>query len=122
MADVFSKRKRSHVMGRIRSSGNKDTELAMIRFFRKYQISGWRRGWPLPGKPDFVFLQNRLAIFVDGCFWHGCTAHSKLPKSNCEYWTEKLLRNKQRDRAVVRILRTRGWRVLRLWEHDLVRQ
>jgi DNA mismatch endonuclease, patch repair protein len=122
MVDVFSKRKRSDVMSRIRSQGNRDTELALIRLFRTHGITGWRRQRPLAGKPDFVFPAKRLAIFVDGCFWHGCEAHSKPPKSNCEYWSQKLLRNQQRDRIVNAALRNGGWRVLRLWEHDLARR
>jgi len=119
MADVFSKKKRSDVMSRIRSQGNRDTELALIALFRKHRIVGWRRRWPLLGKPDFVFPADRLIIFVDGCFWHGCKAHSKPPQTNCDYWNEKLLRNRKRDHEVTLLLRNRGWRVLRLWEHDL---
>jgi DNA mismatch endonuclease, patch repair protein len=122
MADVFSKKKRSDVMSRIRSEGNDDTELALIRLFRRHHVTGWRRRWPLAGKPDFVFPADRLAVFVDGCFWHGCKTHSKPPQSNCDYWDKKLRRNRQRDQAVTFILRKRGWRVLRLWEHDLVRR
>ena len=119
MTDVFSKAKRSIVMSRIRSQDNKDTELALIRVFRANKISGWRRRQPLPGKPDFVFPAQRIAIFVDGCFWHGCDDHSKPPKSNQVYWMQKLQRNRQRDRKVTRILRARGWRVYRFWEHEL---
>jgi DNA mismatch endonuclease, patch repair protein len=122
MADVFSIRKRSQVMSRIRSTGNKDTELALIRVFRKKNISGWRRHWRLAGNPDFVFLEARLAIFVDGCFWHGCLKHSRPPKSNRVYWRAKMIRNKARDRSVSRTLRTGGWRVLRIWEHELARK
>ena len=120
MADVFSKTKRSKVMSQIRSSGNKDTELALIRIFRTNQMTGWRRNHNLEGKPDFVFPKDRLALFVDGCFWHGCPAHSRPPKSNQLYWREKLLRNKRRDLLVGRRLRKQGWRVLRIWEHELV--
>ena len=119
MADVFSKKKRSDVMSRIRSRGNQDTELALISLLRKHNIVGWRRSWPLLGKPDFVFPAERLIIFVDGCFWHGCKSHSKPPQTNCDYWSEKLRRNRQRDQAVNRHLRKCGWRVMRLWEHDL---
>jgi len=119
MTDVFSKNKRSEVMSRIRSRGNRDTELALIAFFRKHHIIGWRRNRPLPGKPDFVFPAAHLIIFVDGCFWHGCKSHSKPPQTNCDYWSKKLRRNRQRDQSVARLLRNRGWRVIRLWEHDL---
>jgi DNA mismatch endonuclease (patch repair protein) len=72
MADVFSKAKRSEVMSRIRPRGNKGTELALMAFFRAHGHTGWRRGRPLFGKPDFVFRKNKVALFVDGCFWHGC--------------------------------------------------
>jgi DNA mismatch endonuclease, patch repair protein len=119
MADVFTKAKRSAVMGRIRSSGNKDTELKLIALFRKHGIRGWRRNSSLIGKPDFIFPSSRLAIFVDGCFWHGCAKHSKPPKTNSDYWRQKLRRNRKRDREVARTLRSRGWIVIRLWEHDL---
>ncbi|SRR6266568_3918753 len=121
MADVFSINKRSEVMSRIRSCGNKATELALVRLFRKGRISGWRRHWPLLGRPDFVFRASRLAIFVDGCFWHGCRKHSRPPQSNKNYWRKKMVRNKARDRAVSRALRRNGWQVLRIWEHDLRR-
>ena len=119
MADVFSKRKRSQVMAAIRSKGNKDTELKLASILRAHGIKGWRRHRPLPGKSDFVFPRARLAVFVDGCFWHGCPKHGRKPESNRSYWLPKLERNKQRDRTVSRRLRRAGWRVLRLWAHDL---
>ena len=93
MADVFSKKKRSQVMAAIRSEGNKDTELKLASILRAHGIKGWHRHQPLPGKPDFVFLKQRVAVFVDGCFWHGCKKHSRLPKSNVAYWQAKLGRN-----------------------------
>lgn len=120
MADVFTREKRSFVMSRIRSRGNRETELELIRLFRTNNITGWRRNWPLEGKPDFVFPKLKLVIFVDGCFWHGCQAHSKTPKSNRDYWEAKLLRNRLRDRKVTRRLRKSGWNVLRLWHHDFI--
>ena len=119
MADVFSKSKRSEVMSRIRSSGNKKTEVALINFFRKFHITGWRRNRPLFGKPDFVFPKLRLAVFVDGCFWHGCPRCYTRPKSNLEFWDAKISRNRARDRDVNRHLRKLGWKVLRIWEHEL---
>jgi DNA mismatch endonuclease, patch repair protein len=122
VADVFSSKKRSDVMSRIRSHGNKDTELSLIRFFRKHRILYWRRHWPLIGKPDFVFPSRRLVVFVDGCFWHGCLRHLRSPRSNRQYWQEKIFRNKTRDRKVSRALRAKGWHVLRIWEHELARK
>jgi len=119
MADVFTKQKRSEVMSKIRGKGNKDTELAMMRIFREYHIVGWRRNQPLFGKPDFIFPRKKIAVFVDGCFWHGCPKHSTFPKNNREFWEKKLGANKQRDTLVNRELRKKGWVVLRVWEHEL---
>jgi len=121
MADVFSKRKRSDVMSRIRSSQNKDTELRLISIFRAHKITGWRRRHPLFGSPDFVFPKEHVAIFVDGCFWHGCPKHYRRPKSRQKYWDAKIQRNQERDRQVTRTLRAKGWKVVRLWEHALAR-
>jgi G:T-mismatch repair DNA endonuclease (very short patch repair protein) len=72
--------------------------------------------------PDFVFRAHRLAVFVDGCFWHGCPLHATQPKQNAQFWREKIARNRARDRLVTRTLRAMGWRVLRIWQHELSRQ
>jgi len=119
MPDVFTKAKRSEVMSRIRGRGNKDTELALAKIFRVAGITGWRRHQPVFGRPDFVFPRLRVAVFVDGCFWHACPKHSNLPVNNRPFWRKKLDGNQTRDRLVTRTLRKRGWRVLRIWEHDL---
>lgn len=117
--DVFTKEKRSEVMSKIRGKGNKATELAMAKLFRANGITGWRRHYPITGKPDFAFPKEKLVVFVDGCFWHGCPKHATQPKGNRRFWAEKLEANKARDRKVNRELRAKGWRVLRVWEHDL---
>jgi DNA mismatch endonuclease (patch repair protein) len=122
MSDIFSKTKRSQVMSRIRSTGNRATELRLISLMRRHRITGWRRGAIITGKPDFVFRVHRIAVFVDGCFWHGCRKHSTLPKSNRRYWIGKIRRNTERDKTVNRELRRRGWRVVRVWEHELSRK
>lgn len=122
MSDIFAKHKRSEVMSRIRSSGNKGTELRLIQIFRANNITGWRRGSKLPGKPDFVFPRLKVAVFVDGCFWHGCPKHVTQPKTNVSFWRKKIARNRQRDREVGRILRHMGWRVVRAWQHGLSRK
>ena len=124
MTDVFTTEKRSSVMARIRGSGNKDTELRMMVLFRAHRITGWRRGVALFGKPDFVFRRERVAVFVDGCFWHGCPKpkHAPLPKNRAEWWAAKLARNRARDLLVTRTLRKAGWRVVRVWECDLAKQ
>ena len=119
MADIWDKEKRSKVMSLVRSHGNKATELRLIGIFRVIGISGWRRHQPVFGKPDFVFRKLRLAVFVDGCFWHSCPKHSTKPKCNRVFWEKKLTANKERDRLVNRTLRRKGWKVVRIWEHEL---
>jgi len=119
MTDVFSKEKRSEVMSRIRGSGNKDTEIALVTIFRKHKITGWRRKQKVFGKPDFVFWNQRVAIFVDGCFWHQCPLHSSIPRQNREFWEKKLSSNMARDQDVNNYLKENGWKVIRIWEHDL---
>jgi len=74
---------------------------------------------PLPGKPDIVFVRARVAVFVDGCFWHGCPEHCRMPSSNTGYWDAKIARNMARDRVITKELRAQGWRVVRVWEHDV---
>lgn len=73
-------------------------------------------------KPDFVFPRLQVAVFVDGCFWHGCPKHATQPKTNRAFWRKKIARNRQRDREVGRALRRMGWRVVRVWEHGLRRK
>lgn len=119
MSDVFSKEKRSEVMSHIRGKENKDTELALIHILRKYKISGWRRNQPIYGKPDFIFLKYKVALFVDGCFWHVCPDHCNFPKNNEEFWRKKLQSNLNRDFTVNQVLASKGWKVIRIWEHEL---
>src|SRR5438874_13814810 len=105
MADVFDKAKRSDIMSRVRSKGNKSTEQRLAVLLRKEGITGWRRHAPLPGTPDFAFPKRRVAIFVHGCFWHGCPRHTQHPTTRAAWWRRKLERNKSRDRLAVRKLR-----------------
>ena len=171
MPDVFTKRKRSEVMARIRGRGNKGTELALAKLLRVAGITGWRRQQALRFRSqrsavsgqrptvriirtDFIFRRQRVAVFVDGCFWHGCPKHCSplkwIRKSTMKegwesgnrrqetevrrprtadkalalrtgkkYWRAKLAGNKARDLAVNRMLRQNGWRVVRIWEHEL---
>jgi DNA mismatch endonuclease, patch repair protein len=131
MTDILSVAQRSALMAKVRSTGNASTELRLVAVFRALGISGWRRGATLQFKtekgtfrvkPDFVFRARRLAVFVDGCFWHGCPLHATKPKQNAEFWREKIEANRARDRLVTRRLRVAGWRVLRLWEHELTKR
>ncbi len=106
-------------MSKVRSKRNKSTELRLIILLRKAAIRGWRRGSKLPGSPDFVFSSERVVIFVDGDFWHGNPKTFVSPKSNTEFWTNKIQRNRRRDRRTNDLLRKRGWIVLRIWESSL---
>jgi DNA mismatch endonuclease, patch repair protein len=119
MADVYTKLKRSEVMAAVRSRSNRSTEVALARALRRGGVSGWRRHIPLPGTPDFVFAKSRLAVFVDGCFWHGCPRHYRPPSQNRAYWKQKLNRNRSRDLVVIQALTERGWSVIRFWEHEI---
>jgi len=109
-------------MSLIRSRGNTDTELALVKLLRRFRITGWRRNQQLVGRPDFIFRRARVAVFVDGCFWHGCPKHSSHTVRSGAYWQKKLSTNQARDRVVTRSLRAQGWRVLRIWEHELKRK
>jgi len=74
------------------------------------------------GKPDFVFPKLKLAVFVDGCFWHGCPKHGRTPKTRTSFWFAKITGNKARDKRVNHLLRAKGWKVFRVWEHELKRK
>jgi len=109
---------RSRIMRNNKSRGNLSTELRFLRLLRAEGIRGWRRGIALRGRPDFVFAQARLAIFIDGCFWHGCRCR-RLPTRNRDFWREKFRGNQTRDRQTTNALRRTGWNVIRVWEHQL---
>lgn len=114
--DKFSKEVRSDIMRAVRSHGNISTELKLIDFFREKKIKGWHRNYRLFGKPDFVFPAKRVAVFVDGCFWHGHNCRKVKPKSNIQYWKKKIKRNKIRDKDVSKVLREKNWQVYRIYE------
>ena len=119
MSDIFSKEKRSEVMQAVKSRNTKTTELKMIGLFRELHITGWRRTYPLIGKPDFVFPKKRVAVFVDGCFWHGHNCRNVTPSANSEFWSKKRAYNKQHDIMVTDTLVNKGWTVIRIWECEL---
>jgi DNA mismatch endonuclease (patch repair protein) len=119
MVDTFSKTERSRIMSRVKSKNNKSTELGFISIIKEKNIIGWRRNYPLIGKPDFVFPKQRIAIFIDGCFWHKCPKHCRMPSSNKEYWNQKIEKNRIRDRKTKKLLKEAGWFVIRIWEHEI---
>jgi len=110
----------SRKMSAVRGSGNKSTEAALRLALVRAGISGWKVGVKgLPGRPDFFFAQSKLAVFVDGCFWHGCRRCGHFPRANKAFWRTKILRNRFRDRRVSTALKKSGVRVFRFWEHQL---
>jgi DNA mismatch endonuclease (patch repair protein) len=120
MADRVTKEKRSEMMASVRSKGNKTTEGRIVDLFRKNKIVGWRRhNKKLPGTPDFSFQKEKVAIYVDGCFWHGCDKCYVAPKSNEEFWKKKIETNMKRDRANRLLVRRMGWKHVRIWEHEI---
>ena len=119
MADVFDKKKRSEIMSRVRSTKNKSTEIKLIEIFKREGIHGWRRNYKVKGHPDFVFIDKRVAIFVDGCFWHGHDCRNTRPKDNADYWTKKRERNMRHDKEITELFKSRGWTVIRIWECEL---
>jgi len=148
MTDIWPQKKRSAVMALIKSTHNLTTEERLVSLLRQNQIIGWRRHLPLLGKPDFAYqliakatyLRLRLryqliatatylakprfskqkgAVFVDGCFWHGCPNCYTRPKTNRAFWDRKREDNMARDKRVNRQLRHQGWKVIRIWQHSL---
>lgn len=117
MTDIMSRDKRSRLMTAVKGRGNLSTEESLARLFRERRVRGWRRHTCLAGSwPDFVFPTLRIAVFADGCFWHGCPRHYTKPASHSRYWREKVLDNKARDQRVASRLRRDGWSVWRVWE------
>jgi DNA mismatch endonuclease (patch repair protein) len=119
MSDTFSPEKRSEVMRQVKSKRNKSTELRLVKYFKENGIKGWRRNYKLLGHPDFVFLKHRIALFADGCFWHGHDCRNTRPKQNQAYWTAKREKNIKRDQEVNERLSAKGWTVIRLWECEI---
>lgn len=110
---------RSALMARITGRGNRSTEGRMVLLLRSMGIKGWRRHATIAGRPDFVFRDRRVVLFVDGCFWHRCPVHFKMPGTRRSFWVRKIAANKRRDRLVTRELAAAGWTVIRIWEHEL---
>ena len=122
MADVFNVKKRSEIMSHIRSKNTK-LESDFLKLLKKsLRGSGCRcqkHYAGLKGKPDVAFPTKKVAVFIDGCFWHGCRLHSRTPLSNVYYWKDKLTRNMARDKEVTKLAKRAGWKVVRLWEHQI---
>lgn len=113
--DHVSAEVRSRIMVSVRSKGNLSTEVALGKLLWAAGLRGYRKHWRVEGRPDFAWPALKVAVFVDGCFWHGCRCKS-TPKANRKFWLAKIENNQRRDRRVTRRLRRRGWAVLRIKE------
>jgi len=117
MADCYPKETRSKVMSNIRSKNTKPEMLLRKALWK--EGCRYKLHYKLIGKPDIVFVSKKVAVFIDGCFWHKCSSCYKEPKSNREYWLPKLERNVKRAKEVSHQLKKVGWNVIRIWEHDV---
>lgn len=118
MADIFSKKKRSDIMSRVRS---KETGIE-IKLGKELWKAGYRYRKNVSGyfgKPDILLKKYKTVIFMDSCFWHGCKKHGSMPQTRKKFWKEKIERNKERDKEVNRHYKKMSWRVIRVWEHDI---
>ena len=117
--DRLDKATRSRIMATVRKT-NTGLESDLASVLKEASLDAYIK-YPknLPGSPDFVFADSRLVVFLDSCFWHGCPRHLRMPKSHVAYWRTKIETNRRRDRQQTRELRAQGWRVLRIWEHEL---
>ncbi|GBE17187.1 very short patch repair protein [bacterium BMS3Abin15] len=118
MTDIFSKKKRSEIMSKVRG---KDSKIE-IEFRKKLWKAGLRyRKNPTNyfGKPDLALKKHRVVIFIDSCFWHGCKKHGSMPRTRKKFWETKIKRNKQRDKEVNRYYKKERWSILRVWEHEI---
>lgn len=118
MGDIFSKEKRSDIMSKVRS---KDSKIEII--FRK---ALWKEGFRYRkncknyfGKPDLVLKKFKTVIFIDSCFWHGCKKHGSLPRTNKNFWLNKINANINRDKIVTKHYKKNEWKIIRIWEHEI---
>jgi DNA mismatch endonuclease (patch repair protein) len=118
--DSLSKSERSLQMSRVRSKGNRSTEVRLRMELVRSGIKGWElHPRNVVGAPDFWFAAKGVAVFVDGCFWHGCKTCLRMPKGNRTYWEAKIARNIARDSEVTSALSRNGISVIRIWEHEV---
>jgi DNA mismatch endonuclease (patch repair protein) len=121
MADVLTKTQRSYNMSMIKGKNTKPEQLLKL-LLKKHGLKGFRLHYEITGKPDIVFLKNKIAVFIDGCFWHKCHLHFTKPTSNRAFWLKKIDSNVRRDKIVNTELKYKSWKIIRIWEHELKNQ
>jgi DNA mismatch endonuclease (patch repair protein) len=119
--DPLNPNQRSAQMAKVRGKKNRSTEMRVAAYLIRRGVRGWtRHAADVLGRPDFYFVNERVALFVDGCFWHGCRYCCRnVPHSRRDFWSEKIESNRRRDRRIERLLRSQGYAVVRIWEHSL---
>ena len=118
MVDSVSKKKRSEIMGKVKSKGSK-IENAFAKILRTNGFSYTRNATKYFGKPDFVLKKYKTVVFIDSCFWHGCKQHCRIPSVRKKYWIEKIVRNVARDKEVSKYYKKQGRKIFRIWEHRI---
>lgn len=118
MADVLTREQRTFNMSRIRAK-NTGPEVKLRKLLSAAGIRGYRIHYNLPGKPDIVFTKKKIAIFIDGCFWHKCPICFQEPETRKEFWLKKIQSNVDRDKKVNTQLKEGGWKIIRIWEHEI---
>jgi len=119
MTDVLTKKQRSYCMSQIRGRDTQP-EIFLRRAISGAGLKGYRLHYKLLGKPDIVFPKRKVVIFIDGCFWHKCPKCFIRPGTNRGFWHKKIDSNVKRDKTVNAQLKGKGWKVLRIWEHELL--
>ena len=118
MADVLTPEQRAYNMSRIRGK-NTAPEVKLRKMLFANDIRGYRVHYNLLGRPDIVFIKKKIAIFIDGCFWHKCPVCFQEPETRKEFWMKKIQSNIDRDNKVRGLLKKEGWTVVRIWEHEI---
>lgn len=116
--DVLTKEQRRKNMQNIRSQDTKPERVVMNEL-NKRKIYFAKNVKKIIGKPDIVFRRKKVAIFIDSDFWHGHPKYGHIPKTNTEYWKNKIENNRKRDKKINRALKKEGWKVIRIWEHEI---
>ncbi|MBL7156404.1 MAG: very short patch repair endonuclease [Candidatus Pacebacteria bacterium] len=120
MTDTVSKKKRSEIMSKVRSKNSKlEVDFRKAIWKARFRYRKNPKGYF--GKPDLVLKKYKTVIFVDSCFWHGCKRHCRLPATRKKYWIQKIERNKKRDKEVNRYYKKIDWKIIRVWEHKLLK-
>lgn len=118
MADIFSKKKRSEIMSKVKNKDSK-IEVNFRKALWKAEFRYRKNSTKYFGKPDLVLPKHKAVIFIDSCFWHSCKKHGSMPQARRKFWEDKLERNKLRDEGVNEYYRNTGWSIFRIWEHDI---